>query len=377
MAWKTGWSYAQRGTNFTYWEQTGFTYTFYNNLRGMACRLKYSNWYGMLPCEVASVKLYLRGQEHVLHQNGREGFLVTPDREIYSDILEAGIMPGQVTVEMEFASSRRPESGNTFRPGVAMIMQSFEVYCEDISATDICVAALFGDSITHWGNWTGPLIAGMYAKYSGNLSIFEVAVNGARLLNGSPADQMNGLGYSGITRFEHDVLGQKGISCCTFALGLNDLAITEEAGDVPLTFDTYVSCVMEIIRKAHEKNVRIIGLTICPRAIEGAYTEAKNVLRRQINRWIMEDAPFDDSIDVAALVANETDTGLKAEYDCGDGVHINEAAGERIAAAFTAEMFHNSTGAKPAPFPGSECEKRETGMSGEVALAPQTVCPEV
>ena len=91
----------------------------------------------------------------------------------------------------------------------------------------------------------------------------------------------------------------------------------------------------------------------------------------------MEDAPFDDSIDVAALVANETDTGLKAEYDCGDGVHINEAAGERIAAAFTAEMFHNSTGAKPAPFPGSECEKRETGMSGEVALAPQTVCPEV
>ena len=339
MAWKTGWSYAQRGTSFTFWKQKGFTYTFYNNLCGSACRLKYSNWYGTLPCEVALVKLYLQGREYTLYQCGENGFLVQPDRDIYSDILEVGIMPGKVTVEMEFASSRRPESGNTFRPGVAMILQSFEVLCEDTSGADICVAALFGDSITHWGNWSGPLVAGMYADHPGNLAIFEVAVNGSRLLNGSPSDQLNGLGYKGITRFEHDVLKQEGISCCTFALGLNDLATMEETGDVPLTFETYVSCATEIIRKAHEKKVGIIGLTICPRIIGGAYTEAKNILRKQINGWIMKEAPFDRSVDVAALVANETDTGLKAEYDCGDGVHINEAAGRRIAAAFTADMF--------------------------------------
>lgn len=339
MAWKTAWSYAQRGTSFTHWEQKGFTYTFYNNLRGMACRLKYSNWYGTIPCEVASVKLHLREQEYVLYQNGREGFQVPPDQDTYSDRLDAGILPGQVTVTMEFASSRRPESGNTFRPGVAMILQSFEVLCEDHSLTDISVVALFGDSITHWGNWADPLIARMYEEYPRELSIFEVAVNGSRLLNGSPADQINGLGYDGITRFAHDVLGQEGISCCTFALGLNDLATIEEAGDVPLTFETYVSSATEIIRQAHEKNVRILGLTICPRVIDGIYTEAKNALRRQINEWILKEAPFDDSIDVAALVANETDIGLKAEYDCGDGVHINETAGERIAAAFTADML--------------------------------------
>lgn len=338
MAWKTAWSYAQRGTNFTYWEQKEFTYTFYNNLRGMACRLKYSNWYGTLPCEVASVKLYLQGREYVLYRNGKEGFQAPPDHDIYSDVLEVGIMPGKVTVEMEF-SSRRPESGNTFRPGVVMILQSFEVYCGERTDRDIGVTALFGDSITHWGNWANPLIAKMYGDYPGELSIFEVGVNGSRLLNGSPADQMNGLGYNGLTRFAHDVLGQEGISCCIFALGLNDLGTAEEVGDVPLTFGTYVSCATEIIRQAHERKVRIIGLTICPRGIGGAYTEAKNALRRQINEWILKEAPFDGSIDVAALVADETDTALKAEYDCGDGVHINETAGERIAAAFTVDMF--------------------------------------
>lgn len=341
MAWKTSWSYAQRGTNFTYWNQKAFTYTFSNNLYGAACRLKYSNWYGKHSCDVAFVKLYIQEKEYLLYHNGKKAFSVTADRDIYSDKMDVQIRPGRITVEMEFASFERPESGNTFRPGVVMIVQSFEVLCEDEKDTEIGVVALFGDSITHWGYWTNPLITRMYMENPGRLAIFEVAINGSRLLNGSPKCEMDGLGYRGMTRFKHDVLSLEGISCCVFALGLNDLAIIEEAEDIPLTYESYISCVNEIVCQAHERHIKIIGLTICPRVINQEFTEDRNTLRKRINSWIMKEAPFDLSLDVAALVANKADTSLKREYDSGDGVHINGNAGEKIANIFTERMFES------------------------------------
>ena len=337
MPWKTSWSYAQRGTNFTFWEQTSFIYTFRNNLHGTGCRLKYSNWYGKAVCEVSSVKLTMGKKAYVMRRDGKEAFFVSNEADCYSDCLYVDIEPCEVKVEMKFASSKRPESGNTFRPGIVMILQSLEVFCEE----QVHVAALFGDSITHWGNWSKPLIDRMYRLYPGKLAVFEVAINGSRLLNGSPSGQLDCLGYDGQLRFEHDVLELEGISVCVFAMGLNDLALPEEEGNRPLTFDTYTACASELIRKAHEKGVRIIGLTICPRVIDQDYTEARNELRKKINYWIMKQAPFDRCIDVAKLVTNETDTELDRRFDCGDGVHINEAAGETIAEAFENDIFNN------------------------------------
>lgn len=337
MLWKTSWSYAQRGTSFTFWKQTSFIHTFRNNLCGKACRVKYSNWYGKSSCELARVKLYIKGVEYILLHNGKEVFSISPYKDRYSDILNVEMEPCEITVEVIFTSLKRPESGNTFRPGVVMILQSLEVLSEE----DADVVALFGDSITHWGNWANPLISKIYTENKGRVAMFELGINGSRLLNGSPSDQLDGLGYSGIKRFGHDVLEVEGISCCVFALGLNDLATPEEERDVHLSFESYVAAASEIIRQAHERNIKMVGLTICPRTFDSVYTEQKNLLRKRINAWILQDAPFDRSVDVAALVTNETDNALKEEYDSGDGVHINEAAGVKIAEMLAAEMFRD------------------------------------
>ena len=91
---------------------------------------------------------------------------------------------------------------------------------------------------------------------------------------------------------------------------------------------------------AHEENIELIGLTICPRAINHEYTTAKNELRKKINTWILNEAAFDKSIDVAKMVANADDTALDCKYDCGDGIHINELAGKEIAEVLS-EYFKN------------------------------------
>lgn len=336
MEWKTSWSYAQRGTYFTAWDQTSFSYTFRNNLCGTAFRLKYSNWYGKKACNISSVKLTMCGKEYFMFCKENQDFCVYPNHDIYSDEIAERIEPCDVFLTVEFADQKRPESGNTFLPGVVMIVQALEVMCEN--HTD--VVALFGDSITHWGYWSTPLINRVYEqRKGGGIAVFETAINGSRLLNGSPKSQLDGLGYCAQRRFAHDILEAKGVTCCVFALGLNDLSMPEEDGEVHLTLETYSECTEKIILRAHEQNIRMVGLTICPRLFDEVYTKEKNILRQDINQWILNEASFDAVLDIATIVANKDHTMLAPEYDCGDGVHISEAAGQKIAAAFTDEIL--------------------------------------
>lgn len=110
------------GTHFTSWNQTSFSYTFRNNLHGVAFRLKYSNWYGKAVCAVSSVKLKIQEKEYIMSQNKKQSFFISPDKDLYSDAVEQEISPCDITLTVEFADAKRPESGNTFSPGVVMIV---------------------------------------------------------------------------------------------------------------------------------------------------------------------------------------------------------------------------------------------------------------
>lgn len=334
MRWITTWSYAQRGTYFTEWNQCAFSYVVNNNLYGSGMRLKFSNWYGSEACKVESVEVTVGTKCHQVTKDGKNEFYVSPENDIYSDIIDIDIEPCEMKITVSFGSNKRPESGNTFRPGVIMILQSVEV----LRNQEAKVIALFGDSITHWGNWANPLIQRLYQEEPGQAAMFEVGINGSRLLNGSPKEQYHGLGYNALTRFRHDVLDLEGVTHCLFSLGLNDLSLPESAGDVRLTLDSYVECAGQIIAQAHSKGIRIAGLTICPRNYDEFYTEEKNELRRRINDWIMNKGAFDACVDVAAVVKNDADNALQPCYDCGDGVHISTMAGERIAAVIAESL---------------------------------------
>ena len=105
----------------------------------------------------------------------------------------------------------------------------------------------------------------------------------------------------------------------------------EEKGENVLTLETYRKEVQKIVREAHSRGIKVVGLTITPRLIDEFYTNERNQLRKEINQWILNGAPFDMAVDVASAVANESDTALKTEYQEIDGIHINEKAGQIIA----------------------------------------------
>ena len=127
MRWITTWSYAQRGTYFTDWNQCVFSYVVNNNLYGSGMRLKFSNWYGSETCKVELVEVTVGTQCHQVTIDGKNEFYVSPEKDIYSDIINIDIEPCKMKIMVSFGSKKRPESGNTFHPGVIMILQSVEV----------------------------------------------------------------------------------------------------------------------------------------------------------------------------------------------------------------------------------------------------------
>ena len=335
--WITTWSYAQRRTSFTRWEnQNSFRIDIPNNLSGYAIKLKFSNWYGIRSVGIRQVSVCLDGYTYPVCVDGKSEFSVTPEQDIYSEPVFLEIMPGRhMQISVTFTDALRPESGNTFKSGIAVILQSvlLAVYHE------ADVVAFFGDSITHRQKWSGPLINKWYEKYPGKLAAFEVAVDGSRLLNDSPRSEDETLGFRAVRRFRHDILENPGINYVVFALGLNDL-VMEEAGEQILTLESYKKAVGEIVHMAHMNGIKVIGLTITPRLMNELYTNQRNQLRKRINQWILQDAPFDAAVDAAAVVANSQDTVLKEEYQDMDGVHINGAAGRAIAEVLEkAEIF--------------------------------------
>lgn len=328
--WLTAWSYAQRRTSFTRWEnQDSFEIKIHNNIWGFAAKLKFSNWYGSRSVGIKKVTLSQKGNIYQVKVRGKANFYLTPTEDIYSDPIYFDIAIGQpITIKVIFVEKLRPESGNTFPNGIAMALQSVLV----ASYQKCNVAAFFGDSIMHRGKWVQPLIEKWYVKYPGSLAAFEVSVDGSRLLNDSPSKEDGTLGFRAVKRFQHDILENPGINYVLFSLGFNDLAI-QEKGERILTVESYRNEVMKIITLSHMNEIKIIGLTVTPRRINESYTIEKNHLRKEINRWILQDAPFDLAVDIDNIISNEENTALKNGYGEADGVHINEKAGMAIAEA--------------------------------------------
>ena len=84
--WITTWSYAQRRTSFTRWEnQNSFRIDIPNNLSGYAIKLKFSNWYGIRSVGIRQVSVCLDGYTYPVCVDGKSEFSVTPEQDIYSE----------------------------------------------------------------------------------------------------------------------------------------------------------------------------------------------------------------------------------------------------------------------------------------------------
>src|ERR1700737_622876 len=175
------------------------------------------------------------------------------------------------------------------------------------------------------------------------VGVLNQGIIGNRLLNDSPRQAGSpfgaALGQAGLARFERDVLAQAGIRYVIVGLGINDIVFPGSL--TPLTermsAESMISGYRQLIRRAHQKGIRVIGTTNPP--FENAflvlsetappatfYIPEKEIVRQKVNDWIRSSGEFDDVLDFDVVLRDPSHpTRLLPIYDSGDHLHPNNA----------------------------------------------------
>jgi lysophospholipase L1-like esterase len=215
-----------------------------------------------------------------------------------------------------------------------------------------------GDGTTADANRRWPdVLADRLQKSAGRkaeVGVLNEGIIGNRLLHDSPkkADNPFGaaLGEAGVARFERDVLAQAGVRYVIVGLGINDIlfpAFPFTPASEKVSAEAIVSGYRQLIARAHEKGIRVIGTTNPPfenSAFEGLvvafYTPERELERQKVNDWILSSGEFDAVVDLDAAVRDPSHpTQLLAAYDSGDHLHPNDAGCTAEGNAFPLALF--------------------------------------
>jgi lysophospholipase L1-like esterase len=110
--------------------------------------------------------------------------------------------------------------------------------------------------------------------------------------------------------------------------GINDIGrgFTPAGNREPVTLEALVAADKQIIARAHEKGLRVIGATLTP--YEGAaYASPEGeAVREALNQWILTGGAFDGVIDFASAVADpKAPKAFAPPYNIRDHLHPNDA----------------------------------------------------
>jgi lysophospholipase L1-like esterase len=193
-------------------------------------------------------------------------------------------------------------------------------------ASNGAVAAL-GDSITDGhgattdGNdrWTDVLAARLVSQ---KIAVLNLGIGGNRIL-------ADGIGPSGVSRFERDALGGAGVHTVIFLEGVNDLGGLDRVMEHPQQdHDTLVNrletAMKEMVEEAHQKGVCVLGGTLTPYVGSEYYhpgprSEADRV---KLNAWIRTSGVFDGVVDFDKALSDPAHPDqLAGDADSGDHLH--------------------------------------------------------
>jgi lysophospholipase L1-like esterase len=183
--------------------------------------------------------------------------------------------------------------------------------------------------------WTDDLALRLAARYGpAAVSVLDEGISGNRSIYDTT-------GPNGAARFDHDVVAQSGVKYVVVAdLPINDVGapVSSEPSET-VTAREIISGLEQLILRAHEKGLKIIGATLTP--FEGAFywTQAGETIREQVNDFIRSGA-FDGVVDFAGATANPHDPLVyAAQFDSGDHLHPNDAGYQAMADAFDLSLF--------------------------------------
>src|SRR3984957_7057074 len=332
---------------------------------GDQVRVVISNEFGARPLTVgsATVALSIGGSAvdpatvRVLSFGGRSWAVVPPGAPLISDPVDLAVkplanlavslyLPQKSTVTSVHWDGRQTGfisgSGDVTRAAnfKAVSTTSSRLFLSGI-LTNAKLAStaivFFGDSITDGAcssidanrRWPDHIAERMQATGHPDVAFVNEAYSGGRGLS-------NGMGTNALSRFDMSVLGHPRVSTVVMMMGINDIGWPGEGAITPNdpepTAEDLEVGYAQLVDRAHAHGLRFIAVTLTPFAesfkglpTSGYYTQAKETIRENVNRWIRGNKSVDGVIDFDKLLADPKNLiKLNPAYNCGDNLHPND-----------------------------------------------------
>lgn len=338
----------------------------HTSIGGTTIRVRLSNAYGRSGAEIAAAHIALHAKgpgivpesDRALTFSGRSSVIIPPDAQVVSDPVELNVPPASDLAISLYLPKRINAAGihygaqQTSYIGPANMTASVTIGepvtfsswaylagVDVLAPEDAFAIAAFGDSISDGtasgtdtnARWPDVLATRLLAGHK-PIGVLNAAIAGNRLLHDATFQRF---GVNALARFDRDVLAAPGVKYVIVLEGINDLGMAGASSpeDETVSADDLIAAYKQLIARAHEHGLRIIGGTLTPFAVttfRGYFTPEKEVKRKAVNQWIRTSGAFDGVIDFEQAVRDPANPEhMLPAYDSGDHLHP-KAAGYQV-----------------------------------------------
>jgi lysophospholipase L1-like esterase len=319
---------------------------------GTRLRLRFSNENSADALPLAAVHVgaagvdgaVVPGSDHVVTFDGQPSVILPAGAPVLSDPIDlptraleklyiSSYLPGPVptraprTLFQYVAGKPGDFTAAASLPGARLMrIPPYITLVEVQAAAPTSVVVALGDSITQGSASTANAFRGWPDRLAERLAtqhwaVVNAGIGGNRLLR-------YGLGPSALSRLDRDVLSVPGLKVIILLEGINDIGVGlgTLTSVEPVTADALESADRQIISRAHEHGVRVIGATLTPYQGAGYASPAGEMVREALNHWIRTSGVFDGVIDFAPVVADQNNPlTFDKRYNDTDHLHPNDA----------------------------------------------------
>jgi len=340
----------------------------FSKLAGSAARVRFTNQFETTPLEIGAAHIALRdhesniiaGTDRALLFTGARGITIAPGEEVWSDPVTLAVpQHADVAISVYVPGARKPtafhatglKTSYLSAPGdftaAASIPPAAEnprtttqiFFADDLQVmaparTKVIVA--LGDSITDGSastvdanaSWPDRLSKRLAALPDGTgVSVINMGIGSNRLVTADAA------GPTGLMRVDHDVLARPNVTHLIVMEGINDISYEHPKPE------QLIAAYKEIIAKAHDKGIKVYGVTLLPIQNSRKDTPENEATRQAVNKWIRESAAYDAVLDFERVVRDPANP-LRIRSDLTmDYVHPNSAGYQLMAASVDLKLF--------------------------------------
>jgi lysophospholipase L1-like esterase len=345
---------------------------------GTKVRVKFSNRYGPAPLEIGAARIVqidannreIAGTARTLTFGGEPGAVIPRGAPFVSDAVAVDLPDlARIKVEIYLPKPTGPCTchltgtdelavsppgnfvGQPFEPVSKAQYRAFLAGIEVDSPDALGTIVAYGDSITDGvGSTPGAnrrwpdVLADRLQQAGQEWAVANQAISGNRVL--SP-----GMGESALSRFDEDVLSLPNVRYIIVFEGVNDIG--QRFGrrgpnqpnfpglDQPeITVEQMIAGYRQIVARAHEKGIKVIGSPIGPYMGAGYWSEEGEAARQAINDWIINSGTFDAVVRLDTAFADPSEPRQMREgFHMGDHLHGSDAGLKAVGDSIDLALF--------------------------------------